>query len=96
MIKGLSETEHEIVNSILSPYKAHYKFFAYGSRVKGNFRQLSDLDIYVESVDKDVSISDIESLKTAFDNSNLSFIVNFSYDVSEDFYKLIEKDFVAL
>lgn len=95
MIKGLSEKELAIVKSILEPYKSRYEFFCYGSRVKGNFRPLSDFDIYIKSSD-DVLVSDIEALKSAFDNSDLPFVVNLSYDVDEDFYKLIKKDFVNL
>ena len=41
-------------------------------------------------------MSDIEALKSAFDNSDLPFVVNLAYDVNEDFYKLIKEDFVNL
>lgn len=95
MIKGLSEKELTIVKSILEPYKNRYEFWGYGSRVKGNFRPLSDFDIYIKSSDE-VLVSDIEALKSAFDNSDLPFVVNLAYDVNEDFYKLIKEDFINL
>ena len=46
-IKGIKPEEEIIIKSILEPYKSKYEFYYYGSRVKGNFRFLSDLDILV-------------------------------------------------
>ena len=48
-IKGLTEKEETIVKEILKPYFSKYDFYFYGSRVKGNFRPLSDLDILMKS-----------------------------------------------
>ena len=48
-IKGLTEKEETIVKDILKPYFSKYDFYFYGSRVRGNFRQLSDLDILMEA-----------------------------------------------
>lgn len=39
MIKGVNEFEEEIIKSILQNYP--YKFYYYGSRVKGNFTKSS-------------------------------------------------------
>ena len=47
MIKGITDKEYKIIKDILKNYDA--KFFAYGSRVKGDFSELSDLDILVKS-----------------------------------------------
>ena len=47
-IKGVTQEEEQIIKSILAPYKDDYEFYYYGSRVKGNFRPLSDLDILVK------------------------------------------------
>lgn len=48
-IKGITLEEEKIILSILEPYKNKYDFYYYGSRVKGNFRSLSDLDILLTS-----------------------------------------------
>ncbi len=93
MIKGISETEYQIINSILSPYKDKYEFYFYGSRVKGDFRDLSDLDILI----KGKNCADIiENLEYMFDKSNLPYVVNISdfNNLNKSFYDLIEKDLV--
>lgn len=94
-IKGITVDEESIIQTILTPYKNKYDFFYYGSRVKGNYRPLSDLDIMIKG-DKEADINDINTIKTNFDNSNLPFIVNISdfYNLEEYFYKLIEQDLV--
>ena len=49
-IKGVSSKEENIIRKILEQYSEKYEFYFYGSRVKGNFRPLSDLDILVKYV----------------------------------------------
>ena len=90
-IKGVTEKEQEIIDNILKLYKNKYEFYYYGSRVKGDFRPLSDLDILVKG---DVSLDDLDTMKTLSDNSNLPYVVNFSYDIDEKFYNLIKGDLV--
>ena len=96
-IKGVTKTERIEIDNILKPYKNKYKFYCYGSRAKGNFRPLSDLDIMIKGAGK-ANINDIENLKTLFDNSNLSYVVNLAdfYNLSDTFYNLIEKDLIEL
>ena len=45
MIKGILQEHEEIVKKILKPYVLDYEFFYYGSRVKGTYSPVSDLDI---------------------------------------------------
>lgn len=94
-IKGLTEKEASIVKEILNPYLEKYDFYFYGSRVKGNFRKLSDLDILVQT-NSEIDFNDIDDIREKFDNSDLSFIVNLAYDVDDKFYALIEKDLVKV
>lgn len=96
-IKGITNAERIEIDSILKPYKDRYKFYCYGSRVKGNFRPLSDLDIMIKG-EKKVDINDIETLKTLFDNSNLFYVVNLVdfYNLSDTFYNIIKKDLIQL
>lgn len=91
-IKGVSEKEEQIIKEILSAYKK-YNFYYYGSRVKGNFRGASDLDIYIKS-SNNIDLNDIEDMKKEFDESLLPYVVNLAYDADDKFYKMIEKDFV--
>ena len=93
MLKGVTEEENLIIKDILSIYNA--QFYAYGSRVKGNFSELSDLDILVKSDNFDNITTE---LKNKFDQSRLPYVVNFTdfNSIDSNFYKLIEKDLTEL
>ena len=93
MIKGLTNSEYKIIKSILKDYCGD--FFAYGSRVKGDYSELSDLDILIKSKMSDKIIPE---LKTRFDNSYLPFVVNFTdfNSIDEKFYNLIKNDLVKI
>ena len=95
MIKGITSKEYNIIKTILEQYKNKYEFYSYGSRVRGNFRPLSDLDILVKSKNN-IDLNDIDNIKTFFDESTLPYVVNLSYELDEDFYKLIENDLVKI
>lgn len=94
-IKGLDEKEENIVKDILKSYLVKYDFYFYGSRVKGNYRQLSDLDILLIPKTS-IDLNDIDSIRERFDNSDLSFIVNLAYDIDDKFYNLIKNDLVKV
>ncbi len=91
MIKGVNAKELTIIKNILKNYDA--KFFAYGSRVKGNYSALSDLDILVKS-DKNI----IPELKEQFDKSYIPYVVNFTdaNSIDEKFYNLIKNDLIEI
>lgn len=91
MIKGITENEFKIIKEILQNYDA--KFYAYGSRVKGDFSELSDLDILVKS-EKNI----IPELKYKFDQSYIPYIVNFTdaKSIDENFYNLIKDDLTEI
>ena len=91
MIKGVNAKELTIIKNILKNYDA--KFFAYGSRVKGNYSALSDLDILVKS-DKNI----IPELKEQFDKSYIPYVVNFTdaNSIDENLYNLIKNDLIEI
>jgi len=93
MIKGVTEKEYKIISGILQKYSG--EFFAYGSRVKGDFSPVSDLDILVKSDNYEKIIYD---LKNDFDKSYLPYIVNFTdyNNIDEKFYNLIKDDLTKL
>lgn len=66
----LENKHRKIVNKILSKYP--YQFFAYGSRVKGNSRKLSDLDLCYQGNLSDALVFQIEE---EFKESDLPFLV---------------------
>ena len=95
-MKGLTSKQEKMVLDIINKYDS-YKFYAYGSRVKGNFVKSSDLDLLVKG-DKLLPMQVIEKIKNDFYQSLLPFIVNITdyYDIKSDFYKLIEQDLFPL
>lgn len=95
IIKGITESEEKIIKKILTPYKPNYKFYYYGSRVKGDFSKVSDLDILIAG-EKEMPLEDLSIIKSLFDTSDLSYIVNFSdyNSIDSSFYKLIKDDLV--
>ena len=92
-MKGISQEELIIIEKILTPFKKKYEFFAYGSRVKGNYRELSDLDIMIKGKNP-IEVFELEEIKENFDNSNLSYVVNLVdyFSISESFYNIIKDD----
>jgi len=93
MLKGVSEKEYKIILDVLCDYDA--EFFAYGSRVKGDFSPLSDLDIMIKSLEFEKILPE---LKEKFDKSYLPYVVNFVNfsALDENFYNLIKDDLVKL
>lgn len=83
----------KIILKIVSPYP--YKFYAFGSRVRGTNKSFSDLDICV--------LDDIPELtkcylEEAFEESNLPFKIDIIEwnKISQDFQSLIKNDLVPL
>ena len=97
MIKGVTKEEEIIIQDILVPYKEEYDFFYYGSRVKGNFEKMSDLDILIKG-NNSFPLKKLELIKILFDNSDLPYVVNFTdyYNIDDKFYSLIEKDLIKV
>lgn len=66
----LAERHQQIIRKILSKYP--YTFYAYGSRVKGTARKLSDLDLcYQENIPDKV----VFQIEEEFKESDLPFLV---------------------
>jgi predicted nucleotidyltransferase len=90
---GITAQEQQIIIDILNKYSDKYSFYYYGSRVKGTFEKNSDLDILIKG-NEEMPLNLLGEIKEAFDNSKLSYVVNFSdyYSLDKDFYNRIEKD----
>lgn len=94
MTLHLSKNDQEIINTILQKYRNNFEFFAFGSRVKGNHKKYSDLDLAVIDLKK----TGLTKLQNEFEDSNLSITVDIvDLDtISEDFKKLIEDERIAI
>ena len=88
------ETKHQkVVQRILAKYP--YKFYAYGSRAKGNARNLSDLDLcYQENIPDAVAFL----IEEEFKESDLPFMVELVAwkDMKPSFRELIKKDLIPV
>lgn len=91
-IPGLTEAQLKLVKSFFSK-DCQVKLF--GSRVAGNFRALSDLDICILST---VSRADIAKIRELFDESSLPFTVDIVVysDCDESFKKIINETGVCI
>ena len=87
----LKPRHYQIVKQILSKYP--YKFYAYGSRVKGTARQLSDLDLcYQEDIPDAITFQ----IEEEFKESDLPFTVDLvSWKrMKQGFRELIKEDLI--
>lgn len=81
-----------ILRSILRKYP--YKFYAYGSRVKGNAKKFSDLDLCIMN---NINYEILLDIREALDKSDISIhidIKRWNIDMNEDFRSLIKNDLV--
>ena len=72
------------------------KFYVFGSRAKGNFREYSDIDIAVDS--KDFTPDVKSKLEFEFENSTFPYeidVVDLN-NISDNFKDLIKDDLVLL
>lgn len=86
------ENKHQaIINSILIKYP--YKFYAYGSRVKRQAKQYSDLDLCYQ---EEIPLNVLGHLREDFEESNLPFSVDLvAWNwMSPEFQELIKNDLV--
>lgn len=76
-----------IVKSILQKYP--YTFYAFGSRVKGTHRHLSDLDIcFMENIPGNI----IAHIREDFEESNIPFTVDLvNWNTCDETFKSIIK-----
>jgi predicted nucleotidyltransferase len=88
----VEERHLKIIREILSKYP--YKFYAFGSRVHGNCKPFSDLDICAMETIPELTKCYLEE---AFEESNLPFKVDIIEwnKISKDFRSLIKNDLVA-
>ena len=89
----LEEKHWNIIKEALSKYP--YKFYAYGSRVKGTARKFSDLDLCYQ---EDIPLSVISRLREEFTDSNLPFeveLVNWKH-MRTEFQEVIKGDLISI
>lgn len=93
----ITEKEREIISQILQQIVPEYEIWAFGSRVKGNAKPFSDLDLAIIS-DKPLSLQTHAELVEAFSESDLNWkvdIVDWA-TTSERFKAIIREQYEIL
>ena len=94
---NITVEQKKIILHILNYYVPDSQVLAFGSRVRGDFRKYSDLDLLVIGTDK-LSINQWGELVEAFQESDLPFRVDIvdGHTISEEFLKGILKNYLVL
>ena len=94
---NVTESQMQIILRILDRYVPDSQVWAFGSRVKGNFKSYSDLDLVVISEDK-MSITEFGELIEAFQESDLPFRVDVLdwHAISLEFRQVIKRNYEVL
>jgi len=89
----IDKKDKEVLLDILSKYP--YRFYVYGSRVKGYSKRYSDIDICTLD---NITSNEIYKIKEALEESNITIKVDLVSvaELSKEFFKAIEKDLVEL
>ena len=93
---NITSAQHRELMGMLNKFLPNVEVWAFGSRVKGNFRPDSDLDLVVFSSPD--SSSSVYALKEALDESSLPFSVDVLVwdEISESFRKNILEKYAVL
>ena len=93
---NITPAQHQVLRGLLNKFLPHVEVWAFGSRVKGNSRPDSDLDLVVFS--RPDSSSAVYALKEALDESSLPFSVDVLVwdDISESFRNNILEKYAVL
>ena len=95
---GLEESQIDFIKNILQKYvkNSDAKFYIFGSRAKGCFKEYSDVDIAIDSNDFDDDIK--LKIEAEFENSTFPCEVDIVdlNNIKESFRNLIQDDLVLL
>jgi len=93
----LNQHDWKEVIKVLSKYLPGYTVWAFGSRVAGNAKPFSDLDLVILT-DQPLSFTSMATIKDAFDESDITVrvdVVDWAA-TSAVFRKIIEQRYVVL
>lgn len=95
---GLEDRHINFIKETLIKYipNPNAKFYVFGSRAKGKYREYSDIDIAIDSSDLTLDIK--SKLESDFENSTFPYEVDILdlNNIKEDFKNLIKDDMILL
>ncbi|MEI0602750.1 nucleotidyltransferase domain-containing protein [Brachyspira alvinipulli] len=90
---NLSDNEINIIKDILKNHIYEGEVYIFGSRVRGNNKKFSDIDLAV-NINRKLSLSEISAIKDDFDESDLIYtadIIDYN-SISEEFKNIIDSN----
>ena len=90
---NLSENEINIIKDIFKNHIYEGEVYIFGSRVRGNNKKFSDIDLAV-NINRKLSLSEISAIKYDFDESDLIYtadIIDYN-SISEEFKNIIDSN----
>jgi len=96
MRSKIAERELRAMKDVISRYPA-YSFFVFGSRVDGNPRNASDIDVIVDAK-RELSLLEFANLNDDFMESSVSLMVDLhdKYSISDEFFSEIENQLINI
>ena len=95
---GLEDRHLNFIKETLKKYipNPEAKFYIFGSRARGKFREYSDVDIAIDCPDLETSVK--TKLEIEFENSTFPYEVDIVdlNNIKENFRNLIQDDLVLL
>lgn len=95
---GLEDRHLDFIKETLKKYipNSDAKFYIFGSRARGKYREYSDIDIAIDSFDLTPTIK--SKLELEFENSTFPYEVDIVdlNTIKENFKNLIEEDLILL
>ena len=94
----ISEEHLKKIKTILRHYFPTSQIWLFGSRVTGNAKKYSDLDVLIKTTEHTHATSAFIELKHAFDNSDLPFQIDIvDWDkASTEFREMVLKEAIIL
>ncbi len=87
----------ENIKKILKNHVPEYEVRVFGSRVKGQAKEFSDIDLVIVGK-KEIDWRVIENLKDVFSESNIPYIVDIVdwHHISDEFKDIIDEKYVVI
>jgi predicted nucleotidyltransferase len=94
---NISDKEMQVIKAILKEYLPDYEVRAFGSRVNGNSKPYSDLDLVVIGLNK-IDLKTMFRTEEAFEESILPFRIDLLdwNSISESFQRIIEQKYKVI
>lgn len=93
----IGKQDLDIILNILDKYFPEYEVWAFGSRVKGNNKETSDLDLVIISSEK-IDFLKMCDARDAFAESNIRIRIDILDwgNISENFRKIIKMNYIVI